>query len=145
MDNNINIWNVKLVRESQAEYKISSPNQVPAAINEILDLDSSTVEKFGIVCLNTANKIVGLHVISTGTVSSSIVHPRDVFQRAILNNASRIIAFHNHPGGSLNFSEQDIEISKRLKEGGDIIGINLLDSIVIGDGAHASMKEQGIL
>lgn len=75
-------------------------------------------------------------------MNTSIVHPREVFQVALLNNAASIICFHNHPSGDVRPSREDIKITKRLSEAGRILGIELFDHIIIGDGYY-SLKERG--
>ncbi len=146
--NNINIWSVKLVKDSTTKYEtsqISNPKSANDIIQTILDLNSSTVEKFGILCLNTKNKVVGIHIIHVGNINSSIVDPKAVFQQAILNNASSIILFHNHPSGDPTPSPEDIATTKRLQDGGDILSIKVFDHIVVGDGCYVSLKEKGLM
>ena len=78
-------------------------------------------------------------------MNASIVHPREVFKAAILNNASRIICLHNHPSGDPEPSKEDIEITRRLVEAGEIIGIEVLDHVIIGEQRYLSMKERGLM
>jgi len=77
------------------------------------------------------NKIISFEVISTGSLTSSIVHPREVYKGAILSNAASVIFMHNHPSGDPEPSMDDIEITSRLKKAGDILGINVLDHIIV--------------
>ena len=145
----VNIYSVKQVKEASGNYvideaKINSPQSVDKLIRDSLDLHNESVEVFGILALTTKNKIAGLHVISRGTLNSCIVHPREVFKSAILNNANTIIAFHNHPSGDTTPSNQDIEITKRLKQAGEVLGIELLDHIIVGDNFY-SLKEGGYI
>ena len=96
------------------------------------------------ICMNTKNKIIGVFEISHGSVNSSIVSPREVFQKALLANAVSIIVMHNHPSGDPTPSREDVEVTKRLVEAGKIVGVEVLDHIIIGD-QYSSLKEKGYL
>lgn len=133
----VDIVSLKLVKESSVLYetrKISNPYDAYRLVKNFLVSDR---EKFVVVCLDTKNQPV-----SRGTVNSAIVHPREVFKVAVLSNASKIICFHNHPSGNMDFSSEDEEITKRLQKCGEILGIELVDHIVIGDDdKYFSFKE----
>ena len=146
----INIYTVKQVKEKGGLYdveskKIKSPEDAENIIQTVLDLNSEAVEKFGILTLNTKNEVAGIHIISIGNLNSSIVHPREVFKAAILNNAASIILFHNHPSGDPQPSSEDVKITKRLIEAGSIMGIDVMDHIVTGDGKYKSLKKMGFI
>lgn len=98
-------------------------------------------EHFYVLMLNTQNNIIGEALISKGILDASIIHPREIFKPAIKNSASKIILVHNHPSGDSNPSEEDIEITKKLKEVGEKIDIKVLDHIIIGGGDFWSWKE----
>lgn len=83
--------------------------------------------------------------VSVGSINTSIVHPREVFTEAIKRNATSIIICHNHPSGDPTPSNEDVNITHRLRECGKLIGIQVLDHIIIGNGSYVSMKEKGIL
>jgi len=140
---------VVLVKEKVGEYelpeKVGSPDQAYKAITAITSVEEEAQEVFGILILNTKNKIVAVHEISRGTLNSSIVHPREVFKPAILHNAAAIICFHNHPSGDTEPSRDDIEITNRLIEAGKIMGIEILDHIIVGDEEYVSLKERGVM
>lgn len=102
-------------------------------------------EHFRIIHLSTRNHVLGICPVSVGSLNSSIVHPRECFKDAIRRNANTIILLHNHPSGDPTPSSEDIEITRRLAEGGKILGIEVLDHIVIGDKKYVSLKEQGVL
>ena len=142
----INIVSIKLVKESSFLYQtltISSPKDAYEMIKDQLqDLDR---EQFIIACLNTKNEPTNISVVSVGTLNKAIVHPREVFKTAILSNAASIMAFHNHPSGETTPSQQDIQLTKRLYEAGELLGIKLLDHLIIGDGSFTSLKEKGYL
>ena len=140
---------VVLVKEKVGRYelprKIGSPQDAYNAIKTITNVQEEAQEVFGILILNTKNKVVAVHEISRGTLSSSLVHPREVFKPAVLHNAAAIICFHNHPSGDPEPSIQDIEITKRLVKAGEIMAIEIFDHIVIGDDRYVSLKEMGVM
>ena len=142
----INIVSIKMVKESSFQYlarQILSPNDAYEMIKEQLEgLDRG---QFIIACLNTKNEPTNITVVSVGTLNKAIVHPREVFKTAILSNASSIMAFHNHPSGDTTPSQHDIELTQRLYEAGNLLGIKLVDHLIIGDGTFTSLKEQGYL
>ena len=142
----INIVSIKMGKESSFLYQtrtISSPKDAYEMIkNQLQDLDR---EQFIIACLNTKNEPTNITVVSVGTLNKAIVHPREVFKTAILSNAASIMAFHNHPSGEITPSQQDIQLTNRLYEAGELLGIKLLDHLIIGDGTFTSLKEKGYL
>jgi len=136
---------VVLVKEKGAMYdvqkKIESSRAAYEAIIEIAKVQEEAQEVFGILILNTKNKIVAAHEVSRGALNSSLVHPREVFKPAVLHNAASIICFHNHPSGDPEPSRDDIEVTKRLVEAGKIMGIEVLDHIIVGEDRYVSLKE----
>jgi DNA repair protein RadC len=102
-------------------------------------------ESFCIICLNTKNEPTALHQVSCGTLNASLVHPRETFKLAILSNSASIIAAHNHPSGEPTPSPEDVELTKRLRDSGTLLGIKLLDHIILGDDKFVSMKERGLM
>lgn len=102
-------------------------------------------EVFNIVMLDAKGNIIGIDEVSVGDLTSSIVHPRETFYSAVKKSASSIICVHNHPSGDPTPSDEDIDTTKKLAKAGKILGINLLDHVVIGDGKYFSMKEKGII
>jgi DNA repair protein RadC len=127
------------------EKSIANPATAAEIINQVFDMENQPNEVFAILCLNTKNKIVGVHTISIGSLNASIVHPREVFKAALLNNAASIILAHNHPSGHPEPSQEDIETTKRLVKAGEIIGIKVLDHIIIGDRRYISLGERGLM
>lgn len=108
------------------------------------DMRYLTEEEFRIAILNTKKELEYLELISIGSVDKTIVEPRDVFQKAIRRNAHTIILLHNHPSGDPRPSIQDINITERLKSAGKLIGIEVIDHVIIGDGVYYSFLEEGI-
>lgn len=102
-------------------------------------------EHFREILLNRKNGILAIETISIGGLSSSLVHPREVFKPAIKKSAASIILVHNHPSGDPSPSNEDIEITKRLAESGTLLGIEILDHIIIGDGRWTSLKSLGLI
>jgi len=102
-------------------------------------------EHFIILLLDGKNRIIREEQVSEGSLNQSIVHPREVFKPAVKESAAAVILVHNHPSGDPTPSREDREITRRLKEGGDLLGIRVLDHIIIGDGSYLSFVEQGLL
>lgn len=102
-------------------------------------------ECFGVLYLSTKNEIIDDEVIAIGSLNACIVHPREVFKRAIVLSACSVIVVHNHPSGNPDPSRDDIEIALNLSKAGKILGIELLDSIVVAKDSFISLKERGII
>jgi DNA repair protein RadC len=102
-------------------------------------------EQFIVVCLNSSNKIIRYETISTGSLDSSIVHPREVFKVAIDYLSKSIILVHNHPSGNEEPSREDISITKRLVEAGKILDINIFDHLIIAGSGYTSFAERRLL
>lgn len=137
-----------LVRSGSVRYeprKLASSNDARLLAAELATqfLEGSPQERFGVITLDTKNQLIGVHLITVGTLDCSLVHPREVFRPAILQNASSIILFHNHPSGDPTPSKADFDVTRRLKNAGTLIGIDVIDHIVIGDGATLSLAESG--
>lgn len=145
----VDIVSVYMVKERSIMYEtryITSPEQVVSMVNEYLQMDKLDRESFIIIALDAKCRPTHISTISTGSLTASIVHPREVFKLAILANAHSIIAVHNHPSGNPTPSDEDKKITKRLKEAGQLLGIILLEHIIIGEcGDYISLKEQGEL
>jgi DNA repair protein RadC len=108
-------------------------------------LAEMTVETFLVVHLDGKNRMVGMTTCSIGSMTASLVHPRDIFRPAIANMTAGLIFIHNHPSGDPAPSDEDIQITKRLCEVGKIVGIRCLDHIVIGSGRYFSFADQGLI
>ena len=123
-------------------YKITSPGDAVEIGKEFMRIHEEPEEYMYMLCMNTKNKVIGVFEISHGTVNSSLVSAREVFQKALLANAVSIIVMHNHPSGECDPSREDIEVTKRLIEAGKVVGIEVLDHLIIGD-QYVSLKEKG--
>ncbi|TBL81630.1 RadC family protein [Paenibacillus thalictri] len=119
----------------------------PQDVANLLMEDMRYLQKEHFVCLflNTKNHVIGQETLSIGSLNASIVHPREVFRAAIGRSSASIVCAHNHPSGDPSPSPEDIEITQRLMESGEIIGIEVLDHIIIGDGEFVSLKQQGLM
>lgn len=103
-------------------------------------------EMFGVLALNTRNRVIGFNIVSIGDLNSSIVHPREVFKFAITANAYSLIFVHNHPSGDAEPSSEDVNLTKRLINCGELFGIEVLDHIILGeDDKFVSMKSRGLI
>ena len=100
-------------------------------------------EHFYAILLNTKNVVLAVELISIGSLNASIVHPREILKPAIASSAGSIILVHNHPTGDPDPSREDLEFTKRFAKCGELIGIQLLDHVIIGDGHYSSLKERG--
>jgi DNA repair protein RadC len=129
--------------KASESFKITSPQDVSALVME--DMRYYKKEYFKIILLDTKNKVIDIITISIGSLNSSIVHPREVFLEAVKKSSASIILLHNHPSGEVQPSREDINITQRLIEAGDIMGIKVLDHIIIGDGTYLSFKEENII
>ena len=138
-----------LVREGRTTYsrpklnqKIRSAEDVYRHLTEYCDLDR---EHFIELTLDGASRIINTRVISIGTLNQSLVHPREVFKPAIMDGAAGIILAHNHPSGQLEASIEDKRVTKRLKEVGKLMGIELLDHVILTVDGYLSLRDEGII
>ena len=125
------------------KYKVKNPWDIYKYYMESLRYLKKEV--FKVVLLNTKNEIITYVDVSVGTLNSSLVHPREVFIEAIKRSANKIILIHNHPSRSVEPSIEDKHITKRLIDCGEIIGIEVIDHIIIGDGVYFSFKENNVI
>ncbi len=142
----IPIYRVELVREAS----ITAPSrqiQSPADACEILRafIGDTDREHFVVLLLDTRNKAIGINTVSVGHLNASVVHPREVMKPAILSSAASIILCHNHPSGDPDASAEDLALTARLKQAGEMLGIPVLDHLILGEPGFVSMKERGYL
>jgi len=102
-------------------------------------------EVFVVLLVDVKNRLVFTHLVTKGTLDASLVHPRDVFRRAIQESSAAIILAHNHPSGDPEPSAEDVALTRRLADAGDLIGIPILDHVVVGRDGYVSMAERGVL
>lgn len=134
----------RMAREKKRETRaLLTPNEV--ADYYMQDLRHLTYEQVILLMVDVKNHIIKDVIISKGTVNLSIAEPREIFINAVKYGAVRILLLHNHPSGDPTPSKADITLTMRIKEAGELIGIQLLDHIIIGDNMYISLKEQGML
>ena len=122
---------------------LSTPAASAAALATLLQDEPGEV--FAILCLSTKHRVIAYHEVSRGTLDATLVHPREVFKAALLANAAAIIVTHNHPSGDPSPSPDDMALTRRLIDAGKLLGVDVLDHIVIGDGRYVSFRELGWL
>jgi DNA repair protein RadC len=118
---------------------VTSPEQVAAVIREYIQ--DAGVEHFLVLALDGRHKLAALRLVSKGTPTATIVHPREVFQVAILNGCTAVVIAHNHPSGDPRPSSEDDAITRRIAQAGEILGIKLLDHVVVGNETYFSYTE----
>ncbi len=130
-------------RGPSARVQLRSPHDAAAFL--LPTFGARPVEQFGIVLLDSKHRVLRTTVVASGTLNSTIVHPRDVFREAMLGAAAAIVVFHNHPSGDPSPSPEDVELTRRLRAAGVLMGIEVVDHIVLGDARYCSLKEMGQL
>jgi DNA repair protein RadC len=138
------LYHVKLVKEGRPSYitTITKPPDVASFFQK--RFGNSVQEHFLVLCLNARHVPLGWREISRGTLNASIVHPREVFMPAILLAACCLILIHNHPSSDTAPSREDIELTRRMVQAGDILGIQVIDHLIITDTTHLSFKESNL-
>lgn len=120
----------KRIKTRRGTQKISCAKDVFNFCKYMKDLEK---EQFVVLLLDTKNKVLSEDVVSVGTLNSSIVHPREVFKKAIRENCNSIVLVHNHPSGDSKPSPEDLRVTEKLVEAGDLLGIKILDHVIIGE------------
>ncbi len=123
--------------------RFTSPAQVFEYFHH--ELRDARKEQFLVLLLDGKNRITRRVAVSEGSLNQSIVHPREVFAPAVRESAAAVIFVHNHPSGDPSPSREDCEITRRLKEAGELLGIRVLDHVIVGDGSYYSFTESGVL
>ncbi|MCD8084438.1 MAG: JAB domain-containing protein [Clostridiales bacterium] len=138
-----------LVRERAVNYVDVSacvdPETVCNVANDVFSLASETEEHVLLFCLDTRKHLTGVFEVSHGTQNAALITPREIFMKALLCGAAGIILVHNHPNGDATPSEEDVKITKRVKEAGELLCVPLIDHIVIGSNTHFSLLEAGLM
>ena len=140
--------NIQMVREKEVFYNGNKVIQADNASEAFCALLGNPDREFFVaMLLDGQNRITGLHVVSQGSLNQSICHPRETFKAAILANSASVILAHNHPSGNLTPSSEDIQITRRMKEAGDILGIKVLDHVIVNttDGSNYSFTNMGLM
>ena len=140
-------FDVRLVRDGRVATLEPIIIRRPEDTLPVLEAELSELgyEKFIALALNTKNHVTAVLPVSSGSLNASIVHPRELFQRAILANCASLILAHNHPSGDPAPSPEDIALTRKLIDAGLLLDIPVLDHIVLGYGCYVSFKERGLL
>ena len=133
-------YDIISTRKCRKTIRIIKPDDI---YNCLKRYAKSEQEYFIVMTLNGKHEVIGIHIATYGLVNQTIIHPREVFKHAIRDNASAIIISHNHPSGDITPSIEDNEITMRLKQSADILGINLLDHMIIGKNKYYSYRNYG--
>ena len=140
-------FDVRLVRDGRVATLEPTIIRRPEDTLPVLEAELSELgyEKFIALALNTKNHVTAVLPVSSGSLNASIVHPRELFQRAILANCASLILAHNHPSGDPAPSPEDLALTRKLIDAGLLLDIPVLDHIVLGYGRYVSFKERGLL
>ena len=140
-------YDIRLIRDGRISVDATPIIRTPQDTLPILEAELSELayERFVALALNTKNHLTALLPVSSGSLNASIVHPRELFQRAILANCAAVIVAHNHPSGDPSPSPEDIALTRKLVEAGELLDIPVLDHVILGYGRYTSFKENGLL
>lgn len=127
----------------EVDKQMNAPHKLEKLATHFLKMHEQTEEHLYMVCLNTKLHMTSVFEISHGNVNSAIFSVREILQKALLANAVNIVMMHNHPSGDPTPSRQDVTMTEKLKEAGDIVGIGVLDHLIIGHGRYTSLKDRG--
>jgi len=102
-------------------------------------------ETLRVLCLDARHQLVAVVDVSEGTASAAVAHPRECYREAVRRNATAVVFVHNHPSGDPSASAEDVALTRKLKAAGDLLGIELVDHVIIGDGRYESLRERGLI
>jgi DNA repair protein RadC len=141
-------YGVQLIREHSGNYEIdvllNSSGKTKEFLQKVFEIENWHNEKLGMICLDAANRVVGVHLVTEGTVNQAVTFTREVVVRALLNNAVNVILFHNHFGG-ISPSEGDIRMTENVKKAFELVGLNLLDHVIVCEGEIESFADKGLI
>lgn len=143
----VQIVRLKLVREAGflTLPRVESPEDAHEVFRQFL-AEEMDREQLALLCLDTKHRPAAIQIVAVGTLDSVLIHPREVFKTALLANSASIICAHWHPSGDPAPSPEDLKITYRLMQAGELMGINLLDHLILGaEGDYLSMKESGLM
>jgi DNA repair protein RadC len=132
-----------LVRGVEERPQLTNPRQLAAHL--LPQFGAGAVEQFGIVMLDTKHRVIRIKIVSVGSLDTTVVHPREVFREAASASASAIVLFHNHPSGDPTPSTDDLVLTTRMVNAGDIMGIEVVDHVILADQRYYSLVESGRL
>ncbi|NMB24780.1 MAG: DNA repair protein RadC [Firmicutes bacterium] len=136
---------LELGRRVQASVRVPDVVRTPQDVSDLImeELRYLDREVMRLLILDTKNQVIATPTVSVGVLDASMVHPREIFKDCIRRSAASVIVVHNHPSGDPSPSANDIEVTRRLRRAGEILGIDVLDHIIIGDNRFVSLKEEG--
>lgn len=142
----IPVYGLTLVRDSSLKVPDKTAD-CPSAVAEIIraHIGQADREIFVVLFVNARRQVVGVNTVSVGTLSASLVHPREVFKGALLSNAAAVVVAHNHPSGDVSPSSEDREATRRLIRAGELLGVPVLDHLIIGGEGMFSFREHGLM
>ena len=132
-----------LVRAAAARPQLSSPRLLATYL--LPQYGSCHVEQFGIVMLDSKHRLIRIKLVSVGSLDATVVHPREVFREATAASAAGIVLFHNHPSGDPTPSKEDLALTARMVEAGEIMGIDVVDHLILAEQRYFSLMEAGRL
>lgn len=140
-------FDIRLVRDGRVATLEPVLIRTPADCLPVLEAELSELayERFIALALSTKNHVIAVLPVSSGSLNASIVHPRELFQRAILANCASLIIAHNHPSGDATPSPEDVALTRKLVEAGELLDIPILDHIILGYGRYTSFKDKGLI
>ena len=133
------------VMERPVEYRTGMVSSSYAGNFGIREIGNEASEVVLVVVLNTKNEINAIHRVFTGSLNTSVAHPREIFRTAIINNGARIMLFHNHPSGDTDPSEADFAFTRRVVDCGEMLGIEVIDHIIVTENDYLSLRERGMM
>ena len=142
----IPIYKIMLVRDSSQDSeikKIKTPTDAVWILQKYLY--GADRENFVVMMLDAKNQVIGINTVSVGSLSSTPVHPREVFKPAILSNTAGVILCHNHPSGNLTPSESDKNLTRKIIQGGKLLDIKVIDHVIVTDGGHFSFVDEDLM
>jgi DNA repair protein RadC len=141
----IDVVRLEVVRDKTVEYgnkRINSPEDLATLGFKLIG--NADREVFLTVCLSTKNTINAVHPVSMGSLNTSVVHPREVYKLAVINNSASVAFLHNHPSGDAEPSKEDIKVTRQLVDAGKVLGIRVLDHVIVGDEAFYSLSDNNV-
>lgn len=140
----------EIARRSGSGEVVKNSRRKPLTPKVIFELLRSKITRFAkehfvVISLDSRNTVLGIDTVSVGTLNASLVHPRETFEVAIARHAAQVIIAHNHPSGDIEPSQGDIDTTKRLKEAGELLGIEVIDHLIISKNSYFSFREKGIV
>lgn len=130
------------VRETPVGPKLITPEQIKEHLS---DMENLAQETFVVLTFNVKNRLIGKHLVSLGTVNTTLIHPREIFRPAITDGASMVVLAHNHPSGDPSPSSEDIMITRKLVEAGKTVEICVIDHIIVASNGFISLRESGLV